>query len=166
RGLISGVSPGMFEPDRSITRAEFTSILLRTLGIKPVSQVTGRFTDVFADQWYFDPINTAANLGLINGYSDSLFAPQEPVTREQMAVMIDTALHFQGKGVPPADNFETSLMIFTDSHLISPWAGAAVAAAVQQGIIQGRGDNSFAPLENATRAEASILLLKLYQEKE
>lgn len=160
-GLISGVAPGIFEPDRNITRAEFSAILLRTLGIEPQSHVTGRFADVLAGEWYFDTINTAASLGLVNGYSASSFAPQEPITREQMAVMIYTALRYQAKDVTETESTESGSVLFADAHLISPWAEVAVASAAKLGLIKGRGNNIFAPQENATRAEASVLLLKL-----
>ncbi len=163
--LASGVSPSEFLPERNITRAEFAALLCRALGINPAPQLSGQFNDVYADKWYFSIVNQAASIGLLKGYNPTLFGPEDPVTREQMAVMISNALSYRGQN-SSGDSSGTSgdISIFSDQGSISSWARNSIAVARQKGIIKGRDGGIFAPLANATRAEASVMILKMYQQ--
>jgi hypothetical protein len=160
-GLVKGVSATEFAPERNITRAEFSALLIRALGITPGTQLTGKFTDVPASEWYFSTVNAAAEAGLVSGYTANTFGPNDPVTREQMAVMISRALAYKEKTTTVTDA-NASLQSFTDKPQISSWALEGVAAAVDKGIIKGRSATQFAPLEKATRAEAAVMILRLY----
>jgi len=161
-GLVSGVSSTEFAPERNITRAEFAALLVRALGITPTIQVSGRFSDVPADKWYFNAVNTAADKGLLSGYANNYFGPNDLVTREQMATMITRSLSYKGKNSPSGISGSAVLNTFADSGQISSWAINSVAGAVQQGIIKGRSEVQFAPLENASRAEAAVMVLRMY----
>ncbi|MEN6324956.1 MAG: S-layer homology domain-containing protein [Syntrophomonas sp.] len=163
--LASGVSPSEFLPDRNITRAEFAALLCRALGINPAPQLSGQFNDVYGDKWYYSIVNQAASIGLLKGYNLTLFGPEDPVTREQMAVMISNALSYRGPN-SSGDSSGTSgdISIFSDQGSISFWARNSIAVVRQKGIIKGRDDGNFAPLANATRAEASVMILKMYQQ--
>ncbi len=161
-GLVNGISSTEFAPERSITRAEFATLLVKALGIVPSIQVYGRFNDVPANEWYFNVVNTAADAGLVSGYTPRNFGPNDPVTREQIAVMITQALNHKGKNTSLDNDAVSKLAAFQDSQKISAWAIGGVATGFQQGIVGGRPYNEFAPLDNATRAEAAVMILRMY----
>jgi hypothetical protein len=148
-GAISGYPDKTFKPDANITRAEFAVTLVKALKLAPKNGKV--FTDT-ADHWAKDSIATAQAYGIISGYSDTEFGPDDKITREQMAVMITKAANLAAK-----DNVKT----FTDSAKVSAWAEDAVAAASSNGIISGYPDGSFKPQANATRAEAVTVIVKI-----
>jgi hypothetical protein len=161
-GLVAGVSLDHFEPRRPITRAEFTTLLVRALSIPTSGQLRGRFEDVAASAWYFAPVNAATGAGLVSGVTATRFEPQQPITREQLAVMVAGALEAQGKTTIAGSDLGR-LSIFQDRQHISPWAQKGVAATVAASLIQGRPEGTFAPRDHATRAEAATLLYNLMQ---
>jgi hypothetical protein len=160
-GIASGISSTQFAPDRNITRAEFAALLTRAIGLPNATVMQSRFTDVTTDAWYFNAVNTAAEAGLVSGLTPSTFAPDKPITREQMAVMISRALTYKGKQVTTSASILAS---FTDQGQISSWAKEGASIVVQLGIVSGRNANSFAPLHNATRAEATAMILRTYNQ--
>lgn len=146
-GAISGYPDGTFKPDGAITRAEFAAVLVKAFKLE------ARQGKVFSDtagHWAGEAIATAAAHGIISGYSDTAFGPDDPVTREQMAVMIVKAAQLETVTEKPT---------FADSADISPWAEAAVAAAAENGIIKGYPDNAFRPAAGVTRAEAATAIV-------
>ncbi len=147
RDAITGYPDGSFKPDNNITRAEFATVLVKAFGLAPQSGKV--FTDT-GSHWAKDFIATAASYGIIKGYNDAAFGPDDLITREQMAVMIARAAQLAAvsDGTP-----------FGDAASISDWAKDAVAAAVEAGIIQGYPDNTFKPQANATRAEAVTVIV-------
>jgi|GEM_PF-2286206 len=156
RLIVQGVEAGKFAPDQSITRAEFTALLVRALGLSVHADASvTTFADVDANAWYARDIESAVQAGLIQGIAPDRFAPGERITREQMAVMITGALAIAGKPAPTADGAWDA---FADGSEISGWAQQAVAAATVAGLLQGVGDNRFAPGEYATRAQAAAVL--------
>jgi len=157
-GIIEGYPDGTFKPNNNITRAEFTSLLVRTFDLKPGP--AGKVFSDTADHWAKDHIKTANYHGLVNGYSDTLFGPNDPVTREQIAVMVVNATK-----VGLSDRSKT----FIDSAQISVWAEESVAKAAAAGLITGYSDGTFKPKVNATRAEAAVILdrsIKVITDKE
>ncbi|MGI6453712.1 MAG: S-layer homology domain-containing protein [Syntrophomonadaceae bacterium] len=165
-GLVNGIGENQFAPDQNITRAEYTAILLRTLGIpEDGTHMMGKFSDVPASSWFFNTVNTAAELGLVSGYDSSTFGPNDQVTREQMAVMIKRAFDYTGRQSNlSADQISTRLAPFADREQIAAWAREAAAAAIEARIINGRTPTEFAPRANATRAEAAVMLLRMYNQ--
>lgn len=148
KGIIGGYPDGTFKPDNNITRAEFASLLVRAFALEPGP---GKVFDDTADHWARDAIGTASYHGLVSGYSDTLFGPDDPVTREQMAVMIVKATKIE-----PAESGRA----FTDSAQIAAWAEEAVAKASAAELIAGYPDGTFRPKANATRAEAAVILAR------
>jgi len=147
-GAISGYADGTFKPDNKITRAEFATIIVKTF------KLAAQNGTVFADtqgHWAQDSIATAAYYGIVSGYDADTFGPDDPITREQMAVMIVKAAQLS-----PVD----SPLTFTDNSSISAWAKEAMATAVAKGIINGYPDNTVRPQGNATRAEAATVIVK------
>ncbi|MGS0746142.1 S-layer homology domain-containing protein [Syntrophomonas erecta subsp. sporosyntropha] len=163
--LVSGISATQFAPDRQVTRAEFAALLVRALNIPATGQVQGKFTDVSSQQWYFAAVNAAAQAGIVSGYSASQFAPDEKITREQMAVMMGRALAYKGITVTiDSASIDSTLAAFTDQAGISAWAREGVAQAVNKNIVKGRDQGRFDPGANATRAEAAAMILRLYNQ--
>lgn len=146
RGAISGYPDGSFKPDSGITRAEFTTVLVKAFNL---SNLKGKaFTDT-SGHWAQDYIAIATAAGIVGGYNDRTFGPDDPITREQMAVMVVKAA---GLTLVTEENN------FRDSNNIAEWARRAVATAVKSQVIKGYPDNSFKPLGNASRAEAVTVI--------
>jgi hypothetical protein len=147
-GVISGYPDGTFKPDKAVTRAEFTVMIVKALNLETRAGKT--FTDT-ASHWAKESIATAAAHGIISGYDSNTFGPDDLITREQAAVIIALAAKLEAA---------SNELNFTDSKAISPWAKPGVTAAVKAGFITGYPDNSFRPQGNTTRAEAVSLILK------
>ncbi|WP_175480767.1 DUF2252 family protein [Paenibacillus sp. OK003] len=130
-GVIQGYPDNSFRPDKKITRAEFVTLIIKALHLQ------GFADKGFADtttHWAQDAISTAAGLGIVNGYSDDTFGPDELVTREQMATMVVRAAQI-------ADS--DSNISFSDVAEISGWARAALATAITNGLVNGYPDGKF-----------------------
>ncbi len=155
QGIVSGYPDGTFKPDATITRAEFATMLVKALGLNTAG-TTGQFTDVTADAWCYGSVNAAVYAGLVSGMGDHLFAPNAPITREQMAVMVTKAL---GSKAPAVAG--TELNAFSDSSAVSSWAVTGMEEAVKAGIVSGMTAGTLAPQANATRAQAAAMIYKL-----
>jgi len=152
--LVKGVTAQRFNPDGNMTRVEFTALLARALGLQMAS--ADRFTDVAAGSWYAGAVGSAVQAGLINGFADGTFGPEQLITREQAAVMLERALQFSGAVADPS---RASLQQFADQNQISAYANQAMQTMVQYGIMQG-SNNKLSPKNNATRAEMAVMLMK------
>lgn len=174
--IVQGMTTSTFAPDETITRAEFAALLVRSLGLSVsgsgrASSELPSFADVASDAWYASAIQAAAAAGLIEGLSEDRFAPDAPVTREQLAVLMARAIAFaeqsavlaaQSAAADPLDANGDSLQPFLDRHAISDWAADAVAEAVSAGIMTGvDGGSRIGPKEPATRAQAAVMLKRL-----
>ena len=148
-GVISGYPDGTFKPDKAVTRAEFTVMIVKALKLETRAGKT--FTDT-TSHWAKDSIATAAAHGIISGYDENTFGPDDLITREQAAVIIARAAKLKAA---------TDELNFTDSKSISPWAKPGVAAVFKGGFISGYPDGSFKPQGNTTRAEAAVIIGKL-----
>lgn len=147
QGVITGYPDGGFKPDKTITRAEFAALLVKAFKIE--SKTGKEFKDT-ANHWAKDFIAAAAASGIVNGYDAATFGPDDPITREQVAVMVIKAAKLASA------SGETS---FADSTDISPWAKGSVMSAVKAGIMEGYPDSTFKPRGNTTRAEAVTVIL-------
>ncbi len=157
-GILSGYPDGSFKPDGDITRAEFAVMLVKALGLKPSTETQVQFQDVPATSWCYASVAAAAQAGLIKGLGDGLFAPNTPVTREQMAVMIVNAL--ESAGYTTSDDAQ-SLDKFGDRGSIDAWALPGMAKAVNAGVVHGMTTGTIAPLEHAARAQAAAMVQAL-----
>lgn len=146
-GAINGYSDGSFKPDNTVTRAEFAQILVKAMGI-PAADNGKIFADT-VNHWGRESIATAYAAGIINGYGDNRFGPNDLVTREQIAAMVVRAAKLTGP---------SGQLSFADNEAISDWAKEPVAIAVANGLITGYGDQTFRPGNNATRAEAAVII--------
>ncbi|MGI5876942.1 MAG: S-layer homology domain-containing protein, partial [Dethiobacteria bacterium] len=130
KGAIAGYPDQTFKPNNNITRAEFATVLVKAFQLEPK---TGKVFNDTAGHWAKDAIATANAYGIIKGYSDENFGPNDNITREQMAVMIVKAAQLPETTDAPA---------FSDSAKIADWAQQAVAAASASGTINGYPDNT------------------------
>lgn len=154
RQVVSGVNTNEFAPDRNITRAEFATLLTKVLKLN--EKAAGQtFGDVATTDWYADYVSKAAKIGLISGYNGQ-FRPDDKINRQEMSAMIMRAYNYKNGKIENSKQLN-----FVDKDAISPWAVEAVKGAYNIGVIQGRGEGKFAPLENATRAEATVMLKSL-----
>ncbi|MGI6487478.1 MAG: fibronectin type III domain-containing protein [Syntrophothermaceae bacterium] len=149
-GAVSGYPDGTFKPNQTITRAEFATIMVKAFTLE--SKMGKVFNDT-AGHWAKDSIATAQAYGIVNGYSDTTFGPNDNITREQMAVMI----------VKAARLADAEGKVFNDHSKISDWAVQGVATSSGNNIITGYPDNTFRPQANATRAEAATVIVKALQ---
>ena len=157
KGVISGVGDNLFEPNRAVTRAEFLKMLLSALELTD-NNADCDFDDVEKKAWYYPYVATAQSIGITSGIGDNKFGVNELITRQEMAVFIHRAAI--RAYIPVTDK---SGDIFDDEDDIATWAKRSVTLMRGAGIINGVGENSFAPLNNATRAEAAKVIHGLYQ---
>lgn len=159
RGLLSGTGNDQFSPNTSMTRGMFVTALGRLAGVDPASYTTRSFTDVKADAYYAPYIEWAAQKNIVKGTSATAFAPDQAVTRQEMAVMMTNYAGQMGYPIPAT----LAEAAFTDSSQISEWAAKEVKAMQRAGIIKGKDGNRFDPQGNATRAEVSAVLRRFVE---
>jgi len=159
--IIEGVSSTQFEPDRSITRAEFSALLVRSLGLNAADAASERFNDVQAGDWFAEAVATASGAGLVRGYPDGAFRPNDTITRAEMATMIVRAIGYATGTTPQMtmlpSQIRAALAPYADGDDLD-WAKTSIAIAVHKGIIQGMTETTIAPNGNATRAQAAVML--------
>lgn len=153
--IIQGTTAAAFEPRRSISRAEFAALLVRTLKLK--GQTENIFNDVPASAWYADEVSAAYRAGIVKGRSASLFEPNAPITRQEMAVMLLKAYSIKTGSSAASEE----PVPFIDSDKIDEWAMESIQSAHKLGLIQGREQNRFAPKAYMTRAEATQAIYRL-----
>lgn len=149
-----------FEPNTACTRSMIVSILYRLSG-SPKVTYEAKFPDVKTGQWYTDAVIWAYQNGIVSGYGDGTFGPNDKITREQMAVILKGYADFKG--------IDTSKMAdlsdFPDCGKVT-WSKAAVRWAVAEGLISGKSNNGqtlLDPQGNATRAEVASILMRFIQ---
>ena len=154
RGLFSGTSKTTFSPNTTLTRGMFVTALGRLAGIDPADYKNGKFTDVKSNAYYAPYVNWAASKGIVNGTGATTFAPDNKITREQMAVIMKNYADKMGYSIPKT----LEAVTFADNAQISSWAKDAVKTMQQTGVLSGKANNLFDPKGNATRAEAATVL--------
>jgi len=162
RLVIGGVGDDRFEPARDITRAEFSAIVVRALGIMRPGTGKSTFKDVTKDAWYYDAVSIAYEYGIISGYGNGKFGPSDRITREQAMTMIAKAMNITKLQVELANGeVEKILATFTDGGKAAGYAKTGIVACVKTGIISGKGSKMVAPKDNITRAEVAVIVRSL-----
>ena len=152
-----GVDDDNYAPNSNISRAAFAKLLVKALDLKASDNVV-KFNDIEEEKWYTQPVETAASLEIVKGYGDGdEFNPNGEITREAMAVMIVRAL----KQVDPDGDYTVDSLGFGDSDSISDWAKSEVGIASNKGLVTGVSSTEFAPKENATRAQAAVIIYRV-----
>lgn len=157
-GLMDGVSMTQFSPNSNLTRGMVVTILYR---LEDGPRVTGSsgFTDVTSGAWYADAVTWAAANGIVNGVSDSEFAPNTDITREQLAAILFRYAEYKGYDVSGRD----SLTSYTDRGSISAYALDAMQWAVDEGLITGMTATTIDPQGTATRAQCATMLMRFIE---
>ncbi|GAC40998.1 Ig-like domain-containing protein [Paenibacillus popilliae] len=157
--IMDGRSSTKFEPGKPITREEFAIAISRALGLEPNADAAKRFPDVNNSTINGAYIGAAINAGIISGFPDGTFKPNDSITREQLTQMMVRASEAAGHSLPRTAT--TVLNVFKDSNQITKLGAPTVAQAVEAGLIQGVKRDKFDPKGSATRAQAAILLQRL-----
>ena len=156
--VVKGVSVEghVFDMDSNITRGAMAQILFN------LSQGQKGMGNTFADaqdDWYTDAVAWAAGAGVVNGYSDTAFGPNDAITRQQLATML-----YRYAGLLALDTAaEADLSTFVDGDMVDDWASDAVTWAVAKGLIQGKGANNLDPFASASRAETAVVLSRFLE---
>ena len=156
-GVVSGTSATTFEPTANVTRAQFVTMLAGLQGADVSAYTSGKFADVPADAWYAPYVNWAAENGVVYGVSDTAFAPDTEISRQDMAAML---YRYAGQfGIQLGTG--NPAITFTDEADIADYALPAVEALQRAGVISGMPDGSFRPRDTATREQACVMLCLL-----
>ncbi|NOU63993.1 hypothetical protein GC096_08140 [Paenibacillus sp. LMG 31461] len=151
RHIVTGTSSTDFEPERQITRAEFTALLVRALHL--TDNGNSNFSDVSVSDWFYPEVSTAVKSGIVEGKSETTFAPHASITREEMVAMLMRAYEKQHSNAAMS-----SVTAFDDEDAISSWATTYVKNARALHFVEGREGNLFIPQGVGTRAEASQVI--------
>ncbi|MCM3744115.1 S8 family serine peptidase [Sporosarcina luteola] len=155
-GIIQGKTETNFAPNAQITRAEYAVLLARALDL-PMKNYEGKFGDINSSKkWAYAGVEAAARAGIVNGTKDGKFNPDAPIKREEIAAMVVRAIEYQNK--EKLANLDTPTN-FADHGSIGTFAIGSVYKATALGIIKGN-NGQFMPKNNATRAEAAVMLYR------
>ncbi len=159
--LMNGTSSDLFSPSATTTRGMIVTILHRLEGEPDMeSEIPDyAFADVEAESWYGEAVYWAQMNGIVKGYSDEEFAPEQQITREQIAAILERYADFKGIDTSTRGN----LAKFTDQSQIADWAKENVAWAIGYGLLTGKGNNTLDPQGNATRAEVAAMLQRFLE---
>ena len=157
-GLMNGISADEFSPDTATTRGMIVTMLYRLEG-EPSVTAECPFDDVDAGDYYHDAVVWASENGIVNGISDTEYAPNANITREQLAAMMNRYAEFKGYDVSAS----TSLDGFADADDVSDYAVEALEWAVAEELVNGMGDNTVAPQGTATRAQVATIFQRFIE---
>lgn len=157
-GLMAGTSGSTFSPEGTTTRGQIVTILWRLSG-SPVVNYAMDYNDVAEGSYYAEAIRWATSEGIAGGYGGGVFGPDDPITREQLAVMLHRYAQHEGYDVSIGE--DTNILSYADAFTVSEYAVAALQWACGAGIISGTGDGStLTPQGGATRAQAATVLMR------
>jgi hypothetical protein len=154
--LMVGYGNQKFRPNEALTRAEMVQILYNWAGRPQLSaDVTSPFSDVTPGSWYYEAICWAAQAGIVEGYGNHTFGPNDKITREQLIKILWKNADSPQPGIASLN--------FSDGSSVSSWAKDSVLWAIETGLLQGCGDGTLRPTANATRAQAAQILMRFYE---
>ncbi|WP_123041803.1 glycosyl hydrolase 53 family protein [Cohnella candidum] len=159
RGAASGDGNGHFRPGSSVTRAEFIALLANLFDLNASGEVPA-FKDVPKGAWYGKALASARSLGIVQGRPDGSFGANDPISRQDMAVMAYQASIKLGIRLDPTQVSAA----FGDANDIAPYAKDAVTALHDSGIVAGTGSGAFAPRAGTNRAQAAVIVYRLFLE--
>lgn len=159
RKIMNGMGNQIFAPQEHLSRAMMAEILYNMEG-RPdytITEETGNFNDVSETDWFYRSVRWAASEGIVNGISETAFAPRDDITREQMVTMLDR--YAEKTGYSGMDG-TADLSVFPDAGMIHDYAKASVRSAVAAGLLKGYEDGTLRPRNTVTRAEAAAVLIR------
>ena len=158
QGVISGKGNGQFDPHAPITRAEFVTMMERTLAVQPLDSHVASFHDVSRDHWAYPYVQAGTALGIVSGMGPETFQPELSVKREEVAAFLVRALERNQAGAQAPGELP-----FADAAAISPWARLLVAEASRLGLMKGDA-SGFRPGDPITREETAVVLWRVLQD--
>ena len=158
--LMNGVSDTEFAPNDNLTRAMLVTILYRAEN-EPAVNKSIPFNDVDMGSYYANAVIWAKQNGIVSGYTETEFAPNDNITREQIAAIMHRYAQYKGYDVTASD--ETNITNYADYANISNYAQSAMLYAVSKGLINGKTDTTLNPQDNATRAEIATILQRFIE---
>jgi len=171
-GVIVGYDDGTIRPNQQVTRAEFAKMVVNSFELGPVTksaslenagfvaastEIAVSFKDVSLGAWYYDSVAAAVSAGIIKGYDDNTFRPNELINREQMSTMVARALKAKGVVINVS---ETKALDFTDASTIRDDHKDDVRILSHLGIITGNQDKTFKPKDGSTRWMVAVVMLR------
>lgn len=158
KGLMAGIDETTFAPDLTTSRGMIVTILY---ALEETPAVSGgmAFVDVDEKAWYADAAAWAYKIGIVSGYGDGCFGPDDEITREQMSLILMNYARYKGYSTKKANDLDK----FSDAGEINAWALDALRWANAEGMMSGRGEDTIAPLGTATRAEAATILMRFLE---
>lgn len=157
KGIINGTSIDNFSPTANISRADYLTLLMRTLGLK--GYIDNNFDDVSVLDYFYNEVGIAKNLGITSGQGNNIFSPKKSITRQDMIVLTKKALEIKGKLTVQGEM--PDLEGFSDKAWIASYALDSISSLVKAGLIEGSGEK-INPLGSTTRAEAAVLIYRIY----
>ncbi|WP_235338202.1 S-layer homology domain-containing protein [Paenibacillus wulumuqiensis] len=159
RLVVEGMNEMTFDPNRKITRAEFSAIAVRAFGLQDDRAVGKSFTDVASGTWYTPYVGTASAYGLLNGYTDGSFKPDKTITRQEAISILIRAARLAD--INPSASSTATLNSYKDGAQTSAWAKQDVSYATEQGIMQGDAAGMLNSKGAVTRAETASLMERI-----
>lgn len=152
RGIVNGKADGIYAPNDNVTRAEFIKMVISAMGVD-LGGAENAFADVAQDAWYAPYVAAAYRNAIVLGDENGNFYPEAPITREDMVTILYRVVDAE-EGVGRVEKF-------TDAAQVSDYAKDAVGYFASKNIVTGMGDGSFAPKNNATRAETAVIIYRI-----
>lgn len=159
REAVSGIGGGQFHPEGKVTRAEFVTMLMNAFDLTR-GEAKSMLKDVEPGSWYSAALASAQELGIVQGREDGSFGIQEEISRQDMAVMLYRVIR-QLEGELKQDGQSGA---FADEQELAEYAREAVRFLKQAGIVDGMNEGRFAPHEDSSRAQAAVMIYRLYQQ--
>lgn len=160
-GLMEGYGNGLFGPNDTLSRAQLCQIIYNMEG-QPATSGSSVFTDVADGAWYADAVTWAAENGIVGGYGNGKYGPDDPITREQLAAILWRYAKYKGYDVSVGE--DTNILSYTDVADLSEYAIPAMQWACGAGVIEGVTDSTLVPQGDATRAQAAVMLVRFCEE--
>ena len=163
REIINGMPTGSFDPDATMTRAQYATIIVKALGLKPDNSGAAGFTDEPADSWFAPFVGTASRYGIVEGRGDGSFDPQGTINRQEAAVMTARAAKLCGMDTAlNADGVRQYIAQFTDYVQVSKWARESMAFCFKAGILVSEEfEEDILPAQAISRGEVALMVYRL-----
>ncbi|MGY3386789.1 hypothetical protein ACVWZB_004743 [Paenibacillus polymyxa] len=159
RNILRGTTTDIFEPNRSVTRMEFSSMVVRAINAQPALDTELTFTDIQPNAWYTDELKQAFKNNVAIGFSNTEFRPDALLNREQASKMI-------GRVLQAAEGEAGKPKVYLDQDKIAQWARGEIMGLTELNMIQGYPDGTFRPKDHMSRQEGAMLIYRMLSSKE
>ncbi|WP_164821512.1 S-layer homology domain-containing protein [Paenibacillus koleovorans] len=162
--IIDGFEDGTFRSEADVTRAQFAAMLVRALGLMSAAAKQKDFSDVLASDWYYSVVQSAASAGLISGYEDNTFRPNETISHQEAITMLANAQKFiNSKQTMTAEQVHSILATVSSSIEVDAWATESAALAVTSGLVMAQDRFPFEKTKKTNRGETALWIARLLE---